>query len=290
MRNRNRTGIRALRHQSSRCVYDRVTVRLHSGFARDTKSHNKLILWLGSLLALAACNVALWIWIARSAAPNTRYAQTQLLLSGVYVAVCGFRSLFPRVDLERLCLWDTWLSAIVIGRTAATIAELCFAVQCALFVQQVSDAARMPMLHASAHAFVPLVILAEMVCWYSVLSLNHIGHAVEETLWAVLMMILSAAFGAVALTAEGFLRLMLIAAFLVYGVGAVLTIAVDVRMYVKRWRDHAARARMPLMTGLRDSQRRRHPTVAWEMWRDEVPWMTVYFSIGVWTSLAMVLL
>lgn len=25
------------------------------------------------------------------------------------------------------------------------------------------------------------------------------------------------------------------------------------------------------------------------VWRDEVPWMTVYFSIGVWTSLAMVL-
>ena len=27
--------------------------------------------------------------------------------------------------------WDTWLSAIVIGRTAATIAELCFGIQCA---------------------------------------------------------------------------------------------------------------------------------------------------------------
>jgi len=26
------------------------------------------------------------------------------------------------------------------------------------------------------------------------------------------------------------------------------------------------------------------------VWRAEAPWMTVYFSIGVWTSLAMVLL
>jgi len=30
--------------------------------------------------------------------------------------------------------------------------------------------------------------------------------------------------------------------------------------------------------------------MAWEVWREEVPWMTLYFSIGVWTSLAMVLL
>jgi hypothetical protein len=39
-----------------------------------------------------------------------------------------------------------------------------------------------------------------------------------------------------------------------------------------------------------DSQLRRHPSMAWEIWREEVPWMTLYFSIGVWTSLAMVLL
>jgi hypothetical protein len=271
-------------------VYHFVTVRLHSGFVLARPVDQRLILWLGSLLALAALNVALWIWIARVAVPNTRYAQIQLLLSGVYVSVCGFRSLFPRVDLERVCLWDSWLSAIVIGRTAATIAELCFAIQCALFVERVSNIGGMPVLHASAHLFVPLCILAQAVCWYAVLSLDHIGHAIEETLWAVLMMILSAAFLAAALTGAGSLRLVLLAGFLVYGVGAVLTIAVDVRMYLKRWRLNASRDRMTLVTGLLDSRRRRHPTMAWEVWREEVPWMTVYFSIGVWTSLAMVIL
>ena len=56
----------------------------------------------------------------------------------MYVGVCGF-SLFPRVDLERRCLWDTWLSAIQRGRTAATIAEVCFALQRALFVRRLSE-------------------------------------------------------------------------------------------------------------------------------------------------------
>jgi len=250
----------------------------------------RLTLWLGSLAALAALNVGLWIWIARSIPLYTPYVETQLLLSGVYVGVCGYRSFFPRVDLERRCLWDTWLSAILLGRTAATIAELCFALQCALFVQRLSQITGVGLVDAGEHAFVPLVILAEIVCWYAVLSLNHIGHAIEESLWALLMLILSAAFGTAALAVQGRLHVMLIAGFLVYGLGAVLTMACDVRMYLRRSRLVAASAHLTLATGLRDCQLRRHATIAWEDWREEVPWMTLYFSIGVWTSLAMVLL
>ena len=265
-------------------------MHLRSGRSLARTPDLRLTVWLGSLAALTAFNVGLWIWIAGSASPRTPYVETQLLLSGVYVGVCGFRSLFPRVDLERVCLWDTWLSAILLGRTAATIAEVCFALQCGLFLQRLSNMSGMPMLEAGAHAFVPLAILAELGCWYAVLSLNHLGHVIEESLWALLMLILSAAFGTAALAAEGSLRVMLIAGCLVYGVGAGLTMAFDVRMYVRRWRLWTSGFHLSLATGLRDSQLRRHPSLAWEVWREEVPWMTVYFSIGVWTSLAMVLL
>ena len=192
----------------------------------------KVTLWLCSLAALTAFNVGLWIWIARSASLRSPYADAQLLLSGVYVAVCGFRSLFPRVDLERVCLWDTWLSGIMLGRTAATIAELCFALQCSFFVQRLADITGMPLLEAGAHAFLPLAVLAQLLCWYAVLSLNHIGHAIEESLWALMMLILSAASGAAAFVSDGPLRTRLIVGCLVYGVGAGLTMAVrcaDVR-------------------------------------------------------------
>jgi hypothetical protein len=250
----------------------------------------RLTLWLGSLAALASLNIGLWIWMARSAALRTPYAETQLLLSGIYVAVCGFRSVFPRVDLERFCLWDSWLSAILLGRTAATIAELCFALQCALFVQRLADITHLPLLEVGAHSFVPLAVVAQVLCWYAVLSLNPVGHAIEESLWALLMLMLAAAFGTAAFAVEGPLRWMLIAGFLVYVAGAGLTMAFDVKMYLRRWRRSAVGVRLSLATGLLDSRRRRHPTLAWEVWREEAPWMTVYFSAGVWTSLAMVLL
>ena len=171
--------------------------------------------------------------------PGTPYAQSQLLLSAVYVGVCGFRSLFPRVDLERICLWDSWLSTIILGRTAATIAELCFALQCGLFVQRLADLTGMPLLSAMSLTFVPLAVVAEIACWYAVLSLDHIGHALEETLWAVIMLILATASGAAGLQSEGLRAWLLLAGALIYTGGAALTLAFDVTMYVGRWRSWA---------------------------------------------------
>jgi hypothetical protein len=214
---------------------------------------------------LAAFNVGLWIWIASSAPLRTRHVQVQLVLSAIYVGVCGFRALFPRVDLERVCLWDCWLSGILVGRTAATIAEVCFALQCGLFVQQVAHTTGLPLLAAGARAFVPLVVLAELACWYAVLSLNNVGHAIEESLWALLMVVLSAAFATAAAAGSGPLRVLLVTGFLVYAAGAVLTMAFDVRMYVRRWRLSPAGLRLDVATGLRDSRRRRHPTASWEV-------------------------
>src|SRR5262245_34427830 len=154
-----------------------VMMRLLNGFIFPARIDRKLTIWLGSIVALAAFNVGLWIWIARSAAMRTPYAETQLLLSGVYVGVCGFRSLFPRVDLERVCVWDTWLSAILLGRTAATIAEVCFALQCVLFVQRLSDITGMPLLYTAAQTFMPLVFVAELVCWFTIMTNDPLGQA-----------------------------------------------------------------------------------------------------------------
>src|SRR5262249_15867847 len=76
--------------------------------------------WLWSLSLICAANLALWgITVARMHREAGTYVGLQLLLSGVFVAVCAFRSIVPRVDLERQCLWNTPLSSIFLGRTVA---------------------------------------------------------------------------------------------------------------------------------------------------------------------------
>ena len=64
-------------------------------------------------------------------------------------------------------------------------------------------------------------------------------------------------------------------------------VAVDVPMYVNRWR---ARARGMLLTpleGLRDASTRWVVTHDLAHWKEEIPWMSLYFSAAVWASLAL---
>ena len=71
---------------------------------------------------------------------------------------------------------------------------------------------------------------------------------------------------------------------------ALLMLAVDVPMYLARWR-HARSSGVRyllLMEGLRDSLQRRQVAYRWSDWRSEVPWMSLYLSVGVWLSLCLV--
>ena len=62
--------------------------------------------------------------------------EPMLLLCAAYVFGCAFRSFLPRADVQRICLFDTWLSSVVVGRSVATLAEICFAAQWAIVLHQ----------------------------------------------------------------------------------------------------------------------------------------------------------
>jgi len=59
-----------------------------------------------------------------------------LVLSAGYVLGCAYRSALPVYDVQRLCLFDSWLSSVIVGRSVATIAELCFVAQWALLLRE----------------------------------------------------------------------------------------------------------------------------------------------------------
>lgn len=250
------------------------------------------LLWWAGLCIISVVNVVLWSVAARVELPDSQYQLSQLILSGIYVAVCAFRALFPRVDLERLCLWDTRVSAIFAGRFAATVAEVCFAVQCMLFLVKLSRMTAVPYVETIAAAIVPLIVLAQLLCWFGVLTLNHFGHVIEELLWALAVALLAVGLAGCWSYTDGALRLAIAAGIVCCAGTALLVVLVDVPMYLARWRHYrrAAHSYMPLSDGLHDTLIRRHATRDWRVWRREVPWMTLYFSVGVWLSIGMALL
>src|ERR1700710_1067725 len=105
--------------------------------------------WVG-LCLVTVVNVAAWAFAALlfrrrrgQTDPETyNLRRTQLLLSAVFVVVCGFRSVFPRADVQRLCFHDSWLSSVGVGLSLATIAELCFIAQWAILLRELGESTR----------------------------------------------------------------------------------------------------------------------------------------------------
>ncbi len=249
--------------------------------------------WWTALSGVALLNVALWFASAALLWRDSRAGKLfrlQLLLSAGYVFGCAYRSLLPVYDVPRLCLVDTWLSSVVIGRSVATIAELCFVGQWALLLREAASAARSAPALAVARALVPLIAVAEACSWYSVLTTDNIGHVFEESLWGIAAALVAACALAIMPRSAPSLR-RLLGVFCIAGLAyAVYMAAVDVPMYWARWVADEARGRayLALDQGVADATLRRVVSYRWEDWRSEVVWMSLYFSVAVWLSIALV--
>ena len=157
-----------------------------AGAARPgTPGDPRTLRWWTLLRGIAVFNVLAWVATFLSVDDTLGSVRIHLVLSALYVAVCAFRSFLPRIDLERTVLVDHWASSMVAGRGAATVAEICFALQVALLVRQVGDAAGLSVLVGPLPlAIVAALTVAQGFCWLGVVTLSHLGHAIEESLWA----------------------------------------------------------------------------------------------------------
>lgn len=254
--------------------------------------------WWSLLCAVAVFNIAAWL-IASLAlhkrqallSPSAyRMRRLQLLLSAGYVLGCAFRSALPVFDVPRLVMLDSWLSSVVVGRSVATVAELCFVAQWALMLFEISSNAASRIGRAAALAIVPLIAVAETFSWYAVLTTSNIGHVVEESLWGLsaALLVVSLALIWPRLTAR---QRPLLAAWCLIGVAYVaFMFMVDVPMYWSRWLADEASGRpyLSLAQGFADVSGRWTVSHRQQDWQSEMVWMTAYFSAAVWLSIALV--
>ncbi|MDF1666231.1 MAG: hypothetical protein P1V97_31035, partial [Planctomycetota bacterium] len=72
--------------------------------------------------------------------------------------------------------------------------------------------------------------------------------------------------------------------------GAFVMLVLDVPMYFRRRREaiQSGERVLGILAGLRDATTRRKSTGDWSVWKQEVSWMTPYFSACVWLSIAAV--
>jgi len=189
-------------------------------------------------------------------------------------------------------LFDTWLSSVAVGRSVATVAETCFAVQWAINLHQLGTMTGSDTSLNAAWAIVPLILIAQCFSWYAVLTTNYLGHAVENSIWAAAFFVVGVGLCRLVTEFDGPVRVVLAVAIIgIAGYLAFLMI-IDVPMYLSRWRAKLADGSKLLrpLEGLRDVSTRWVVTHDLAEWKDEIAWMSLYFSAAVWASLALCVL
>jgi hypothetical protein len=261
---------------------------------------NPLAWWWLLLTLVSTANIAFWFLLYHQfhLQPSGGLAsisdiQVMLLLCAAYVFGCAFRSFLPRADVQRICLFDTWLSNVLIGRSVATVAEICFAAQWAIVLHQLAGIAGVDTTLYVAWAIVPLIFLAQCCSWYGVLTTNYLANAIENSIWALAFLMVGIGLCWLLPEYDGLVRLALVVALI--GVAAYLAflITIDVPMYLTRWQEGLADGSskgLGALEGLRDASTRRVVTHDFAQWKDEIAWMSLYFSVAVWASLALCLI
>ena len=273
---------------------------------------NPLAWWWGLLSLVSSANIAAWFLLYRqlheqptdspssvsgielmllqAGGPGSRSSiELMLLLCAAYVFGCAFRSFLPRADVQRICLFDTWLSSVAVGRSVATVAEICFAAQWAVILHQLGTMTGSDTTLNAAWVIVPLILIAECFSWYAVLTTNYLGNAIENTIWAVAFFIVGIGLCRLLPEFDGPVRVVLVVA--ISGIAGYLAflLTIDVPMYLSRWRTGVADGNELLrpLEGLRDVSTRWIVTHDVAEWKDEIAWMSLYFSAAVWASLAL---
>jgi hypothetical protein len=257
---------------------------------------NPLAWWWGLLTLVSSANIAVWFLLYRQFREQPAGGLGEpsgigfmLLLCAAYVFGCALRSVLPRADVQRICLFDTWLSSVVVGRSVATVAEICFASQWAVMLQPLGLMTRADTTLNAAWVIVPLILIAECFSWYAVLTTNYLGNAIENSLWAVAFLAVGVGLCRLLPEFDGPVRAVL--AVGIAGIAAYLAflMTIDVPMYLGRWRAVVADGGRHLrpLEGLRDVSTRWVVTHDLAEWKDEIAWMSLYFSAAVWASLAL---
>src|ERR671936_53069 len=128
--------------------------------SRSLAWSNPLAWWWSLLTLVSAINIAAWFSL---------HHYLQKPWTGDLGSTSGTElMLLLCADVQRICLFDTWLSSVMIGRSVATVAEVCFAAQWAIVLHQLGMMTGAQTAVNIALVIVPVIIIAECFSWYAV--------------------------------------------------------------------------------------------------------------------------
>lgn len=259
---------------------------------------NPVAIWWIFLCGASIVNITGWTWtrfhLYKSASFKkfnfTQFRVENLIwFSGIYVFGCAYRSVFTKADVQRICLFDTWLSSVFLGRSVATIAEVAFIIQWAIVIRYLSRETNSQIAKVISYIIVPVIIIAEVFSWFAVITTNYLGNTIEESLWTLTYIFIMIALVKLRSKFRGALLYAINISIISCLIYVLFMIFVDVAMYFKRWQIDLQNEKpyFSFQQGIFDLNTRWVVTYNINDWRSEIPWMSLYFSIAVLISIAL---
>ena len=245
--------------------------------------------WSEFMTGVAVLNICLILYVLTNV--KTNFEMKLYILAFIFVLVNSIRSIWLRTDSTRICIFDTIMSSPLLGRTMTTISELAFVALIVLvFKQVVKRGNHDPVLDMMLNAILVIILIAEVFCWSGCLSTNTFWNMLEESSWTLSSIILTIVIVLVLRNEKNktIKRLLYIGivATIIY---EIFMIKVDVPMYAKRANNPDKEVqKMTLFEKIMDMFKCKRISNSNKDWNQEIPWMTGYFTMGSWLTIALV--
>ena len=269
--------------------------------------NNLSILWWESLSVFSLINIAFISSYIYNSRELVKEEKKLLSYSFIYTVVCAVRSFWPRKDVEQICFIDSRMSTPFVGRSLATIAEIFYVFLIINvynnIINYVSNFTKkdLNILKIMINNIYPLVLTAELFSWLGCISKYYLWNAIEESLWMIssaLLVITSCLLYYIITCYYNNKKIIYIKKLLkfiiIFGIPFVLfMIMVDVPMYINRWNkningsyieDFKEKYNKLTYQSLVEFDTCKKISKDYSIWRPEMPWLTGYFTMGVWSS------
>ncbi|CAJ1358896.1 unnamed protein product [Effrenium voratum] len=277
--------------------------------------------WWVTLFSIATFNIAMYAALTfcyyssfSTDAAVKAYQQFMKNVCAPYVFVCAYRSYMPAQYPLRYVWFDTPLSSILLVRSLAAVAEMCFIAQIAKalsFIEnQVNDTNQRwgnfyhSFCQASAVAMVIIMFVAQCFSFAGTITKNNLWYACEEFNWGLAFAVGMPFFFVLSyqvfqLRKETETPWTCSCNAMVYAVGmsafclgyVPYMFVIDAPEYWQRYQDQLAEGFefLNFWDGVKNAAFVRHHTHLEEVWQYATVWQTAYFSAAVWLSLLLAL-
>jgi hypothetical protein len=273
---------------------DRLSPMTSFGVSPTSPSDYGPVVWWIDLTTVSVFNILVYIYSYRRYCARDEHQQRLKECAGIYVVACAIRSIWPRIDVERVCFWDLEaLQTTLVGRSLATVAEISYTYQITTVAAQIAHDLGLEKRRRLIEALHWPLVFAQTFCWMGVTTQRQVWHCLEESLWMTVI----GTIGFTCLTmiphtwpracwdAKIFLNIM--AGMAIPFVWFMAT--TDVPMYYARYlRDEAQGVKYnTVLEGIYSAGYCHSVSRSMDVWAEELPWMGAYFSAAVWFSMFM---